>query len=132
MYPNPVSGSWIPQSRNTENPQNYTGNVNVSQPSLTHFKQSVKQWVHSGEVVLVLSLHISPTRLFYRYKLKLIQNVYIKTAERIYANNITEAIVKICLCRSKWKELTKCIRLKHWYLLANHIFNQTFPKLNCS
>jgi len=36
-YQDPVSGSRIPQTKDTENPQNYTGNVNVSQPSLTHF-----------------------------------------------------------------------------------------------
>ena len=71
-YRDPISGSRIPHSRDTENPQNYTGNVNVSQHSLTHFKRSVKEWMHSGEVVLVLSLHISPSGLLVWLKLKII------------------------------------------------------------
>jgi len=36
-----------------------------------------------GEVVLILSLHISLPRLLYWLKLKLIQNVYNKAAGRI-------------------------------------------------
>jgi hypothetical protein len=36
-----------------------------------HIKQNVKEEMH-GEVVLVLLLHISPSRLLYWFKLKLI------------------------------------------------------------